>query len=75
MYFLEGADDQFGVACLGGECFGDAGGGFPRFSCAEPNDRLEKALDFLPKAIGRKDRIEAYLEQNAKFRLAKKYTV
>ncbi len=43
MYLLEGADDQFGVACLGGECFGEAGGGFLRFSCAEPNDRLQQA--------------------------------
>ena len=33
MYLLEGADDDFGVACLGGECFGDAGAGFLRFSC------------------------------------------
>jgi aspartate aminotransferase len=75
MYFLEGADDQFGVACLGGECFGDAGGGFLRFSCAEPNDRLQQALDFLPTAISRKDRIAAYLEQNPKFRLGAKYSV
>jgi aspartate aminotransferase len=34
LYLLEGADDDFGVACLGGECFGDAGHGFLRFSCA-----------------------------------------
>ncbi len=44
LYLLEGADDSFGVACLGGECFGDAGAGFLRFSCAEPNDRLKQAL-------------------------------
>ena len=24
LYLLEGADDDFGVACLGGECFGEA---------------------------------------------------
>src|SRR5262249_51533473 len=30
LYFLEDADDAFGVACLGGECFGDAGAGFLR---------------------------------------------
>ena len=29
MYLLEGADDKFGVACLGGECFGEAGAGLP----------------------------------------------
>src|SRR5262249_28725105 len=39
MYLLEGADDRFGVACLGGECFGPAGQGFLRFSCAEPDER------------------------------------
>ncbi len=74
MYFLEGADDSFGVACLGGECFGEAGGGFLRFSCAEPNDRLQQALDFLPTALARKDRIAAYLERNPKFRLEGRYT-
>jgi hypothetical protein len=35
LYMLQGADDRFGIACLGGECFGQAGGGFLRFSCAE----------------------------------------
>src|SRR5262245_8774833 len=73
LYLLEGADDKFGVACLGGECFGEAGAGFLRFSCAEPNDRLQKALDFLPVALSRIDRVAAYLEQHPKFRLAKPY--
>ncbi len=41
-YLLEGADDRFGIACLGGECFGEAGQGFLRFSCAEPNDRIDQ---------------------------------
>ena len=49
-YLLEGADDRFGIACLGGECFGEAGRGFLRFSCAEPNDRIDKAMNFLPEA-------------------------
>ena len=40
MYLLEGADDKNGVACLGGECFGPAGQGFLRFSCAEPDERI-----------------------------------
>ncbi|MEZ6055595.1 MAG: aminotransferase class I/II-fold pyridoxal phosphate-dependent enzyme [Planctomycetaceae bacterium] len=75
LYLLEGADDNFGVACLGGECFGDAGHGFLRFSCAEPNDRLQQALDFLPTAIGRTDRVAAYLAKNPKFVLAKPYPV
>jgi aspartate aminotransferase len=75
LYLLEGADENFGVACLGGECFGEAGGGFLRFSCAEPDERLQQALDFLPKAIGRTERVQAYLEKNPKHRLAKPYDV
>jgi aspartate aminotransferase len=75
LYLLEGADDKFGVACLGGECFGDAGAGFLRFSCAEPNERLQQALDFLPKAFARADRLTAYLEKHPKFRLANPYPV
>lgn len=71
LYLLEGADDKFGIACLGGECFGDAGHGFLRFSCAEPNDRLQQALEFIPQALSRADRIAAYLEQHPKHRLAK----
>jgi aspartate aminotransferase len=73
LYMLEGADDQFGVACLGGECFGEAGGGFLRFSCAEPNDRLKQALDFLPVAIGRTDRITKWLDQHPAHRLTTPY--
>lgn len=75
LYLLEGADDRFGVACLGGECFGEAGGGFLRFSCAEPNDRLKAALDFIPKALARRDRVESYLEKNSKHRLKTPYAV
>lgn len=73
LYLLEGGDDKFGVACLGGECFGEAGGGFLRFSCAEPDERLQQALAFLPTAIGRTERVQAYLEKHPKFRLAKPY--
>ena len=69
MYFLEGADDHFGVACLGGECFGAAGAGFIRYSCAEPNDRLQKAIDFISVALSRTERIEAYLKARPEFRL------
>ena len=73
LYLLEGADDNFGVACLGGECFGEAGHGLLRFSCAEPNDRLQQALDFLPVAISRTERVAAFLEKNPKFRLPAAY--
>ena len=75
MYLLDGADDQFGIACLGGECFGEAGSGFLRFSCAEPNNRLRQALDFLPVALSRSDRITAWLEVNPAFQLKSRYDV
>ena len=74
LYLLEGADDEFGIACLGGECFGDAGHGFLRFSCAEPNERLQQALDFIPVALDREDRIQKFLEERPQFRLAEPYT-
>jgi aspartate aminotransferase len=70
MYLLEGADDRFGVACLGGECFGAAGQGFLRFSCAEPDDRLVQAVQFLAEAVTRGDRVARYLEANPRYRLA-----
>ena len=75
LYLLEAADDDFGIACLGGECFGDAGHGFLRFSCAEPNDRLRQALDFIPVALSREDRIAGYLETHPQFRLPEPYPV
>jgi aspartate aminotransferase len=68
MYLLEGADEKFGVACLGGECFGEAGRGFLRFSCAEPDERLVKAVEFLKDAVGRADRVQKYLSANPKYR-------
>ncbi|HVW00623.1 MAG TPA: aminotransferase class I/II-fold pyridoxal phosphate-dependent enzyme [Planctomycetaceae bacterium] len=74
LYLLEGADDKFGVACLGGECFGEAGQGFLRFSCAEPNDRLQQAIDFIPVAIERSDRVANYLERNPQHRLKQPYS-
>jgi aspartate aminotransferase len=69
MYLLEGADNSFGVACLGGECFGPAGQGFLRFSCAEPDDRLIRAVQFLAEAVTRTERVRRYLERNPKYRL------
>jgi len=75
LFMLQGADDKFGIACLGGECFGQAGAGFLRFSCAEPNERLRQALDFIPLAIGRRDRLAAWLGKNAQYRLAQPYAV
>ena len=69
MYLLEGADDGFGVACLGGECFGAAGQGFLRFSCAEPDERLHQAVSFFAEAIKKADRVNAYLEAHPKYRV------
>jgi aspartate aminotransferase len=69
MYLLEGADDKKGVACLGGECFGPAGQGFLRFSCAEPDDRLVQAVAFLKDAITRTERVKTYLEGHARYRV------
>ena len=68
MYLLEGADDQLGVACLGGECFGEAGDGFLRFSCAEPNDQLREAIDFVASAFRREDRVQHYLDAHPQYR-------
>lgn len=70
MYLLEGADDRVGVACLGGECFGPAGQGFLRFSCAEPDERLRQAVAFLGEAATRKERVRRYLESNPKYKLS-----
>jgi aspartate aminotransferase len=68
MYLLEGADERFGVACLGGECFGEAGRGFLRFSCAEPDERLVDAVQFLTKATRQGNRVKGYLDANPKYR-------
>ena len=73
MYLLEGADDEFGIACLGGECFGEAGAGFLRFSCAEPNERLQLALDFIPVALARQDKIDKWLSKHNEYCLNKPY--
>jgi aspartate aminotransferase len=70
MYLLEGADDRIGVACLGGECFGPAGQGFLRFSCAEPDDRLGQAVAFFADSITRTDRVAKYLAANPRYRAA-----
>src|SRR5438270_7813644 len=71
MYLLEAADDRFGVACLGGECFGPAGQGFLRFSCAEPDDRLKQAIAFFAEAVTRADRIRQYLLTYPRYRLTR----
>ncbi len=73
MYLLEGADDELGVACLGGECFGEAGAGFLRLSCAQPDDRLSAAVDFIAEAVTRSTRVAKYLEAHPEHRLKAEY--
>lgn len=75
MYLLEGADETTGVACLGGECFGEAGGGFLRMSCSEPTERIIAAIRFIDGAIRDERRIAAYLAANPHYRLPQAYTV
>ena len=70
LYLLEGADDDLGVACLGGEAFGEAGAGFLRLSCAEPDERLRRSIAFIGDAFGRRNRIEAYLSAHPEHRLS-----
>ncbi|MGD8289577.1 MAG: aminotransferase class I/II-fold pyridoxal phosphate-dependent enzyme [Gemmatimonadota bacterium] len=73
MYLLEGADPDLGVACLGGECFGDAGAGFLRMSCAQDDVRILDAVEFFGEAITRADRVEKYLEAHPEYRLEEPY--
>jgi aspartate aminotransferase len=58
---------------LGANALARLAAGFLRFSCAEPNDRLQQALDFLPIALSRTDRIAKWLEERPQFRLAAPY--
>jgi len=67
MFLLEAADDTLGVACLGGECFGAAGSGFLRLSCAEPNESLQQAVAFLQTAVQREDRLASYLDTHPQY--------
>lgn len=73
LFLLEGADDAQGVACLGGECFGAAGAGFLRLSCAEPDERLADAVAFIAEAVTRSDRMAGWLEAHAEHRLRGSY--
>ena len=73
LYLLEGADDKRGVACLGGECFGEAGRGFLRLSCAQPDERIAEAFAFMADAFTRTERVAAYLDAKPEHRLAEHY--
>jgi aspartate aminotransferase len=73
LFLLEGADDTRGVACLGGECFGDAGRGFFRLSCAQPDERIAEAFAFMAEAFKRTERVKTYLAQHPEHRLSERY--
>jgi aspartate aminotransferase len=75
MYLLEGADETTGVACLGGECFGEAGGGFLRMSCSEPTERIVAAIRFIDSAIRNDALIATYLAANPHYQLQQPYVV
>jgi aspartate aminotransferase len=75
LFLLEAADDKFGVACLGGECFGTEGQGFLRFSCAQPDEKMLQAVEFISEAIKRSDRASAYLKAHPDFALKKPYAL
>jgi aspartate aminotransferase len=74
LFLMEGADDRFGVACLGGECFGPEGEGFLRFSCAEPDDQIARALEFLPDAFSRVERAKAFVAAHPEYELKTRYS-
>ena len=73
MFLMEGADEAKGVACLGGEAFGDAGLGFLRLSCAQPDSRIAEAFAFMADAFTRSTRVAAYLDTHPEYRLAAHY--
>ena len=73
MFLLEEAQTDQGVACLGGECFGPAGHGYLRLSCAEPDDRLLEAVNFIEKASTKVDAAAAFAQARPQYRLAKPY--
>jgi len=73
MFLLQGADPDIGVASLGGECFGQAGAGFIRFSVSEPPERLTMALKFIERSLTLYDRLKQYLIHNPCFQLPAAY--
>ncbi len=74
MFLLEAADDKTGLACLGGECFGAAGAGFLRFSCAETPQIMDEAVAFFREAITRSDAARSYAAKNPHYALSQPYS-
>jgi aspartate aminotransferase len=75
MYLLQGADDERGVACLGGECFGDAGRGFIRLSCAQSTERLLQAAEFIAAVVRNDARLARFVKDNPTYRLDVSYSI
>jgi aspartate aminotransferase len=75
MFLLEAADDALGLACLGGECFGAAGAGFLRFSCAEPAEVIREAVEFFRLAVTREEQARAFTAQQPQFQQRECYAV
>jgi len=73
MYLLEGADTDVGVACLGGECFGEAGGGYMRLSSSLAEDKLLAAISFIKVALSDRPAIGNYLSQHKHYDLEQPY--
>ena len=73
MYLLEGADQNVGLACLGGECFGAAGGGFIRLSSSLPQHELLAGIEFMAQAFRNEHRIKRYLANNSQYKQPNPY--
>ncbi|MEM7467002.1 MAG: pyridoxal phosphate-dependent aminotransferase [Pseudomonadota bacterium] len=73
MYLLEAADAETGVACLGGECFGEAGAGFIRLSSALPEEELINAIAFMAGAFDRQTHLTEYIIEHPEFKLTATY--
>ena len=73
MYLLEGADREFGLACLGGECFGAAGAGFIRLSSSLPLDDLLTGIEFMARAFDNDAALKTYLNAKREYLRSKPY--
>ena len=73
LYLLEGADDRFGVACLGGECFGDAGSGFLRLQLRRARRPHRPGGRVPPAQTRARDRVDRYLAANPHHALREPY--
>ena len=71
MYLLEGADRDVGIACLGGECFGEAGAGFIRLSSSLPLEELLAGIKFMAHAFEDDAAVRTYLNAKPEYKREK----